>query len=238
MSDTYNLIAQIFDKNSIKMSSKQIEQFKIYLDFLLEYNEKVNLTAITDVEGVIEMHFVDSLKGLEQAELIPNALCADIGTGAGFPGVPLAIARPDITVALVDSLNKRLVFLNELKEKLNIKNVYTVHGRSEDLGTDPKMRQKFDCVFSRAVARMNILCEYDLPFVKEGGYMLAWKGPAVYDELAEAENAIKKLGGEVKGVFTASFEDRQHFIAKIKKVASTPKQYPRQAGMPKKKPLV
>lgn len=228
-------IIDAFSKNGISINEKKAEQFMTYYEFLVEYNEKVNLTAVTEFEEVVEKHFVDSALG---ASLIKkNALCADIGTGAGFPGVPLAIMRPDIKVCLVDALNKRLVFLNELKEKIGINNVYTLHGRSEDLGKDTKMRQKFDCAFSRAVARMNILMEYDLPFIKTGGYMLSWKGPQVYEELREAENALKILGGEVEKIHTSGLNDSEHYIAIIKKVKETPNKYPRQAGLPKKKPL-
>ncbi len=228
-------IIDTFSKNGISISQRQAEQFMIYYEFLVEYNEKVNLTAVTDFKEVVEKHFVDSALG---ASLIKeNALCADIGTGAGFPGVPLAIMRPDINVCLVDALNKRLVFLDELKEKIGISNVYTLHGRSEDLGKELKMRQKFDCVFSRAVARMNILSEYDLPFVKVGGCMLSWKGPQIHDELNEAQNALKILGGKVKEIFTSGLEDSEHYIAVIEKIKDTPQKYPRQAGLPKKKPL-
>ena len=227
-------IIKAFFENNIELTDKQAEQFKIYCDFLLQYNEKVNLTAVTDEKEVIEKHFIDSVKG---AFLIKeNSLCADIGTGAGFPGVPLAIMRPDIKVCLVDALNKRLVFLNELKEKLNLDNVYTVHGRSEDLGkTD--MRQKFDYVFSRAVARLNILAEYDLPFVKKGGYMLAWKGPQIFDEIKESETALKILGGETPEIHTADMDEKEHYIAVVKKIKDTPQKYPRQAGKPTKSPL-
>ena len=228
------LIIDAFKVNKIDITEIQAEQFSVYCDFLLEYNKKVNLTAVTEVSEVIEKHFIDSVKGI--SIISENAKCADIGTGAGFPGVPLAIMRPDISVCLVDALNKRLVFLNELKEKLGLKNVYTVHGRSEDFGkTD--MRQKFDYVFSRAVARLNVLCEYDLPFVKKGGYMLAWKGPQIYDEVKESVNAIKILGGQFERIHTSDMEDTQHYIAVIRKIKDTPQKYPRQAGILKKKPL-
>ncbi len=235
MSDLAKRISEAFEKSGITLSEKQAEQFKTYLEFLLEYNEKVNLTAVTDVDEVVEKHFVDSCQGVSLIK--ENAVCADIGTGAGFPGVPLAILRPDITVALVDALNKRLVFLDELKQKIGINNVYTVHGRSEDLSKDKKMREKFDCVFSRAVARMNILSEYDLPFVKKGGVMLAWKGPQLNEELEEAKNALKVLGGQLETVFNAEVMGVEHYIAIIKKIKETPLKYPRQAGIPKKKPL-
>lgn len=228
-------ILQAFEKNNVTITEKQAEQFSAYCTFLLEYNEKVNLTAVTDVDEVIEKHFIDSVLG---APLIKeNALCVDVGTGAGFPGVPLAIMRPDIKVCLIDALNKRIVFLNELKEKIGLTNVNTIHGRSEDLGKKEELRQSFDYVFSRAVARMNVLLEYDLPFVKQGGYMLAWKGPQVYGEVKEAENALKILGGKLDEIRVSGLNDSEHYIAVIKKIKDTPQKYPRQAGLLKKKPL-
>jgi len=237
MDDILYSINEAFERNGIFVTEKKINQFKTYLDFLIEYNEKVNLTAITKPEEIIDMHFVDSLSARSLNELTENAKCADIGTGAGFPGVPLAIVRDDISVALVDSLQKRLVFLNELKEKIGLTNVYTVHGRSEDLGRSTDMRERFDCVFSRAVARLNVLCELDIPFVKKDGYMLAWKGPAFNEEITEAENALKTLNCHVEKIYTSGLEDRQHFVISIKKDKLTSNKYPRQAGLPKKKPL-
>ncbi len=228
-------IIDAFEKSGIAITEKQAEQFSIYCDFLLEYNEKVNLTAVTEVDEVIEKHFIDSVLG---APLIKeNATCIDVGTGAGFPGVPLAIMRPDIKVCLVDALNKRIVFLNELIEKTGLLNVETIHSRSEDLGKNEKMRQNFDYAFSRAVARMNILLEYDLPFVKKDGYMLAWKGPQVYDEVNEAQNALGVLGGKLEKIQVSGLKDSEHYIAIIKKIKDTPQKYPRQAGILKKKPL-
>ncbi len=235
MSDLCNKISRVFLENGISLTEKQSRQFAIYLNFLLEYNEKVNLTAVTDEDEVILKHFVDSCLG---ASLIKeNAYCADIGTGAGFPGVPLAILRDDINMLLVDALNKRLVFLNELKDKLELTNISTLHARSEDAGKDAKTRQKFDCVVSRAVARLNVLAEYDLPFVKQGGIMLAWKGPQVNDEIEEAKAAISILGGKVENVHQKSIQGAEHYIVQIKKVKDTPNKYPRQAGLIKKKPL-
>ena len=235
MSDLSKKISRIFLENGIALTEKQAERFEIYLNFLLEYNEKVNLTAVTDEDEVILKHFVDSCMG---ASLIKeNAVCADIGTGAGFPGVPLAILREDISVLLIDSLNKRLIFLNELKEKLGLTNVETLHSRSEDAGQNVKYRQKFDYAFSRAVARMNVLTEYDLPFVKKGGSMLAWKGPQVYEEVEEAKNAINLLGGNLAKVHKQSVYGADHYIVEIKKIKDTPNKYPRQAGLIKKKTL-
>lgn len=235
MSELKNKISRIFLENGITLTEKQAEQFEVYLNFLLEYNEKVNLTALTDEDEIIVKHFVDSCMGTRLIK--ENALCADIGTGAGFPGVPLAILREDITVLLIDALNKRLVFLNELKEKLGLKNISTLHARSEDAGKDLKNRQKFDYAFSRAVARMNVLLEYDLPFVKKGGYMLAWKGPQVNEELDEAQEAIKVLGGSLEKIHKQAILETEHNIVQIKKIKDTPSKYPRQAGLIKKKPL-
>lgn len=227
---------ELFEKADISLSDEQIEKFRVYCDFLIEYNEKVNLTAVTEPEQIVNMHFIDSLKGASLKEIKQGALCADVGTGAGFPGVPIAIVRPDITVALIDSLQKRLVFLDELKEKLNLTNVYTLHGRCEDIGRG-ELRQKFDCVFSRAVARLNVLAEYDVPLVKKEGYMLAWKGPQYEDEIKEAENAFKVLGVRMENVYLSKMEDMEHVIVSVKKISNTQQKYPRQAGMPKKKPL-
>ena len=237
MDELLYMIDASFQRSDIRLSAGQKEQFKIYCNFLLEYNEKVNLTALTQKQEIVDMHFADSLAAMNLPELVPGAVCADVGTGAGFPGVPLAIARPDIQVTLIDSLKKRLVFLDELKIKLGLHNIYTVHGRSEDLAHTKDLREKFDCVFSRAVARVNVLSEYVLPFVKTGGYMLAWKGPAFAQELDEAKNALKELGAAVENIYTADLEDRQHFIVAVKKFRATQQKYPRQAGTPKKNPL-
>ena len=237
MDELLYMIDASFQRSNIRLSARQKEQFKIYCTFLLEYNEKVNLTALTQKQEIIDMHFIDSLAAMNLPELISGAVCADIGTGAGFPGVPLAIARPDIRVTLIDSLKKRLLFLDELKIKLGLSNIDTVHGRSEDLAHTKELRENFDCVFSRAVARLNVLSEYVLPFVKTGGYMLAWKGPAFTQELEEAKNALKELGAAAENIYTADVDDRQHFIVAVKKIRAMQRKYPRQAGTPKRSPL-
>lgn len=232
---TAEKIKEKFEKAGIVLTEEKYQKFAIYCDFLLEYNQNVNLTAITNEDDVVSAHFIDCLLG---RDLIPqNAKCADIGTGAGFPGVPLAIARDDISFLLVDSLNKRLVFLDLLAEKLNLKNVKTLHGRSEDLAHNVKLRQSFDCVVSRAVARLNVLLELDLPFVKKGGLMLAWKGPAADEELNEAKNALKVLGATVESKTAFSFDENEHNVICIRQNAQISNKYPRQAGTPKKKPL-
>lgn len=226
-------VKNVFEKNGIILDEVKYEKFALYCDFLLEYNEKVNLTAIRDENEVLIYHFVDSILGNDLIK--KDAKCADIGTGAGFPGVPLAIVRDDISVTLIDSLQKRIDFLNTLCEKLELKNITTIHGRSEDLAHDPKLRQSFDCVFSRAVARLNILAEYDLPFVKNGGCMLAWKGPQGEEEIAEAKNALAVLNACVSQVKRTELEN--HIIIEIRENGKIASKYPRQAGTPKKKPL-
>lgn len=232
---TLQYVKEQFEKAGIVLTDEKYQKFAIYCDFLLEYNQNVNLTAIEDEKIVVSAHFIDCLLG---KDLIPqNAKCADIGTGAGFPGVPLAIARDDISFLLVDSLNKRLTFLNLLAEKLDLKNVKTLHGRSEDLAHNPKLRQSFDCVVSRAVARLNVLLELDLPFVKKGGIMLAWKGPAADEELAEATNALKVFGATIEKKVAFSFNENEHNIVCIRQNSEISKKFPRQAGTPKKKPL-
>lgn len=232
---TAEYIKEQFEKAGIFLTDEKYQKFAIYCDFLLEYNENVNLTAITDEKEVVTAHFIDSLLGRDLIK--NNAKCADIGTGAGFPGVPLAIARDDISFLLVDSLKKRLVFLDMLAQKLELKNVKTLHGRSEDLAHDPKLRQNFDYVVSRAVARLNVLAELNLPFVKKGGEMLAWKGPAADEELREAQNALKILGASFLKKVVFSLNENEHNILCIKQNAEILKKYPRQAGTPKKKPL-
>ncbi len=232
---TAEYIKEQFEKAGIFLTDEKYQKFAIYCDFLLEYNENVNLTAITDEKEVVTAHFIDSLLGRDLIK--NNAKCADIGTGAGFPGVPLAIARDDVSFLLVDSLKKRLVFLDMLAQKLELKNVKTLHGRSEDLAHDPKLRQNFDYVVSRAVARLNVLAELNLPFVKKGGEMLAWKGPAADEELREAQNALRILGASFLKKVVFSLNENEHNILCIKQNAEILKKYPRQAGTPKKKPL-
>ncbi len=232
---TAEYIKEQFEKAGIFLTDEKYQKFAVYCDFLLEYNQNDNLTAITDEKEVVSAHFIDSLLGRDLIK--KGAKCADIGTGAGFPGVPLAIVRDDVSFLLVDSLNKRLVFLDLLAQKIDLKNVKTLHGRSEDLAHDAKLRQSFDYVVSRAVARLNVLAELNLPFVKKGGEMLAWKGPAAEEELLEAQNALKTLGASFEKKVVFSINENEHNILCIKQNGEISKKYPRQAGTPKKKPL-
>ncbi len=214
----------------------EIEKFYQYMKLLLEWNEKINLTAITDESEIIRKHFIDSLTISKLIKEDTNVV--DVGTGAGFPGMPLAITKK-VKVTLVDSLNKRINFLNIVKEYIELDNVNTVHGRAEEVGQNEKYREKFDYAVSRAVAPINVLLEYMLPLVKVGGYCLCMKGPKVIDEMQGIENVAEKLGGKyikLEELEIPGEESRKNVII-IKKVESTNKKYPRKPGTPAKQPL-
>lgn len=215
----------------IDLSSTQVNQFLDYKDFLLEYNTKVNLTAITDEREVILKHFVDSVTVCKFVDFKDKKII-DVGTGAGFPAVPIKIIQPNCNMVLLDSLNKRVKFLQELGDKINLNNIGYLHMRAEDAGQHKDYREKFDYCVSRAVAHLSVLAEYDLPFVKVGGSLIALKGPLVDSELDEAQDAIKVLGGEIEKVESVKipFSDINHKLVFIKKVRQTPKKYPRKAG--------
>lgn len=239
MSQIEELLAESCKKINIELTEKQIKQFIDYKDMLLEWNEKFNLTAITDEREIILKHFVDCLAISAGAELAGKKII-DVGTGAGFPGVPVKIAFPDTQMTLLDSLNKRITFLEELKNKLGLENVVCIHSRAEDGGADKNLREGFDLCISRAVANLAVLSEYCLPFVKVGGYFISMKGPDVKDELNESEKAIKVLGGEVKEVKLINIPetDINHSLIIIKKIKPTPSKYPRKAGKAKKEPIM
>ncbi len=239
MSQIEELLAESCKKINIELTEKQIKQFIDYKDMLLEWNEKFNLTAITDEREIILKHFVDCLAISAGAELAGKKII-DVGTGAGFPGVPVKIAFPDTQMTLLDSLNKRITFLEELKNKLGLENVTCIHSRAEDGGADKNLREGFDLCISRAVANLAVLSEYCLPFVKVGGCFISMKGPDVKDELNESEKAIKVLGGEVKEVKLINIPetDINHSLIIIKKIKPTPSKYPRKAGKAKKEPIM
>ena len=239
MSQIEELLAESCKKINIELTEKQIKQFIDYKDMLLEWNEKFNLTAITDEREIILKHFVDCLAISAGAELAGKKII-DVGTGAGFPGVPVKIAFADTQMTLLDSLNKRITFLEELKNKLGLENVTCIHSRAEDGGADKNLREGFDLCISRAVANLAVLSEYCLPFVKVGGYFISMKGPDVKDELNESEKAIKVLGGEVKEgkLINIPETDINHSLIIIKKIKPTPSKYPRKAGKAKKEPII
>lgn len=235
------IFAEELANYGFKLSSKQKEQFATYYNKLIEFNKKVNLTRITDKNEVYLKHFFDSITPLlEFSDLFKGekSLC-DVGAGAGFPSLPIKILCPDLSITIVDSLGKRLKFLDELVSDLSLDKVTLVHSRAEDAGQNKNLREKFDLVTGRAVARMSVLSEYCLPLTKVDGYLVALKGPKAQDELADAKNAIEVLGGsvkEVKELMLPDTDDERTLIV-VKKVKATPKKYPRQAGTPSRKPL-
>ncbi|GAB6168750.1 16S rRNA (guanine(527)-N(7))-methyltransferase RsmG [Clostridium carnis] len=221
------------------ISENQYNQFIKYMRLVQEWNEKINLTAITEDEEVVKKHFIDCIKAFK-SEAIRNAkTIIDVGTGAGFPGLPIAIMNPNVKVTLLDSLNKRINFLNTVVRELGLKNVTTIHSRAEDGARNKELREKFDVATSRAVANMAVLSEFCMPYVKVGGYFVALKGPAVDEELKGANNAIKTLGGEFKGVISIEIEDTdlRHNVVEVKKIKACSKVYPRKAGTVNKNPI-
>ncbi len=222
---TKEFITRKFSDRNIPLNETQAKQFSDYCNLLSEWSQKMNLTAITDEEQIVERHFIDSLLPLGSECVKLGAECADVGTGAGFPGVPIAIMRPDVKMLLIDSLQKRLGFLNTVISALGLTNCETLHIRAED-AAKRELRERFDVVFSRAVAKTVSLTELCLPLVREGGYMLALKSVAVHDELDEAKNAIAILGGGDVKIFGS---DERNMIV-VKKIKKTPIGYPRKAG--------
>lgn len=224
-------------RTGVKVTPAQAESFQTYLELLLAWNEKINLTAITDPLEVVEKHFVDSLTLLSHCKIKQGARVIDVGTGAGFPGIPLKIMRPDLQLTLLDSLNKRLNFLGEVCSALGIE-AKRIHKRAEEAGLDHKMRESYDVVTARAVAPFNVLCEYCLPLVKMKGYFLAMKGPGAKEELGQAGNALEILGGtDVKVISLSLPEAGERNIVEVQKKAFTPKGYPRHGGTITKHPL-
>ena len=220
-----------------ELTEDQVENFFKYMNLLLEWNEKINLTAITDVDDIILKHFIDSMTVLKYIEKDKSII--DVGTGAGFPGIPIAIMREDVKITLLDSLNKRINFLNEVCSELKINNIETIHGRAEEAGQNKQYREKYDIAVSRAVANMTTLSEYLIPFVKVGGICICMKGCEIDHELEQAKFAIKELGGKIEKVekFNLPDSDIERNIVIIKKITPTPNRYPRKAGMPSKMPI-
>ncbi|MDF2950668.1 MAG: rsmG [Anaerocolumna sp.] len=226
-------------KIGLTLNSKQIEQFIKYYDMLIEKNKVMNLTAITEFEEVINKHFVDSLSIIKVYKTMEEKKVLDMGTGAGFPGIPLKIAFPSLNITLLDSLNKRVNFLNDVVSELDLKNIQAIHGRAEDFGKDINFRGQYDLCVSRAVAKLSTLSEYCLPYVKINGYFISYKSGNIEEELEESKRAIKVLGGEIDLVdrFNLPGTDMERSFIVIKKILTTPKIYPRSAGKPTKEPI-
>lgn len=232
-----DLIKNGAEQLNIELDENQINQLMLYAKLLVEWNEKMNLTAITDEEGIATKHFLDSLTVLTTGYVSGKVI--DVGTGAGFPGLVLKIAKPEIELTLLDSLNKRITFLKSVSEEMGLDGIEFVHSRAEDGGQNAMYRGKFDTVVSRAVANMATLSEWCIPFLKVGGRLLALKGPSAGEELKNAKRAISILGGEIEDVREVKipFTDLEHKIIIIKKVRQTPMKYPRKPAIAAKNPI-
>lgn len=222
---------------NISLSKEQMQQFVDYYELLIETNKVMNLTAITEFDEVIEKHFLDSLSLFRVYHLNENVKILDMGTGGGFPGIPLKIAFPEIDLVLADSLNKRIKFLQDVIDHLGLKKVEALHARAEEMGRNKQYREQFDLCVSRAVANLSSLSEYCIPFVKEGGKFISYKSGEIDEETNQAQKAISILGGRIEEIYKFDlYEQRRSFVI-IKKEKKTPKAYPRKAGTPTKMPL-
>lgn len=233
----YKKMQEKADNLNIKFTVEQLSKFYKYMNLLIIWNEKMNLTAIIEPNEIIIKHFIDSLTIIKYLENIEKLV--DVGTGAGFPGIPLSIMNENIKFTLVDSLNKRLIFLQEVVKELELKNVELIHSRAEDFGQNSKYREKFDIATSRAVANLSTLSEYLVPLVKIDGSIICMKASEIEDELSQAKSAINVLGGKIenKEEFYLPQSDIKRTIICIKKEKDTPKRYPRKAGIPSKEPI-
>ena len=224
----------------IPLEEDRCAQLAVYHRMLLEWNERMDLTAVTDEEDMLDRHYADSLFPLAFPGMIPETgSLVDVGTGAGFPGLPIAIARPELRVTLMDAQKKRLNFLQAVVDELGLRNVWLVHARAEDAARVAQHREQYDRAVARAVAPLPVLAEYLLPFVRVGGQALCWKGPALAEEIKAGRRAAFLLGGTVEEARPVSFPGRdwQHSLLPLRKERPTPKLYPRKAGTPAKKPI-
>ena len=232
-------IRNVLIRNRIPFRDTLPEKLNIYFRLLQEWNTRMDLTAVTDEEEMLDKHFIDSLAVLKTGLIGEDAKLIDVGTGAGFPGMVLAIARPDIQVTLLDAQQKRLSFLSQVGNQTGTTNISIFHARAEDGARRREMRERFDLATARALAPTNVLCEYLLPFVKTGGCALCWKGPALRDEIESGRRAAHLLGGrlEMPIPYTVEGQEWEHMILPVRKITHTADTYPRKAGTPKSKPL-
>lgn len=242
-----DLVAEGAVQLGIPLTEQQNAQFQHYFELLVDWNQRINLTAIEDLEGVQTKHFLDSMVGLpliaeELKTPMPPSIALraiDVGSGAGFPGIPLKIVWPSLQLTLLDGTGKKVTFLKEVVQALKLSDVEVVQGRAEECALQTAYREQYDLVMARAVARLNTLVEYLLPFVRQGGFVMAYKGPSAAEEFIEAQKAIAKLGGEIVRFAPVSvpFLTEERRILLIKKTSRTPQAYPRQRGLPRKDPL-
>lgn len=223
----------------LNLTDKQIDSFNIYYNLLIESNKNINLTSIVTEKEVALKHFIDSLTCLKAMDFKKETALIDVGTGAGFPGLPIKIFRPDLKIVLLDSLEKRVNFLKSVIKELRLTGIEALHGRAEDAAREKNLRERFDFSLSRAVASIPVLAEYCLPFVTLNGFFISQKGPGVDDELKSSANALKILGGSMTNILKLNLPviNDERRIVVIQKTGSTPQQYPRRAGIPAKKPL-
>lgn len=235
----YELMKNASERVGMEFNEDKYKKFMLYKDLLKEWNEKINLTAITEDEEIVKKHFIDCINAFEAEEFKKAKTVIDVGTGAGFPGLPIAIMRDDVEVTLLDALNKRINFLNTVINTLQLKNIKTIHARAEEGARQKELRQKFDIATSRAVANMAVLSEFCMPYVKIGGYFIALKGPNIDEELIAGRNAVKILGGVIEEVKPVKIEetDLNHNLVIVKSIKGCGKEYPRNMGNIKRKPL-
>lgn len=228
-------LAMYLNKYHLKFDDSTLSKFEIFYNLLIQKNKQFNLTAITEQTDVIVKHFIDSL--LVEKHIASNARLIDIGSGAGLPALPLKFIKPDLHVVAVDSVNKKVNFINEVASNLKLQNFAAIHSRTEQLAHQLEFRQQFDVATCRAVAQLNTLCEYSLPFLKVGGIMIAYKGGDIQTELKNAQTAINILGGKILNTYNFALENMQRSIIIIKKVKNSPRRYPRAGNKPRTNPL-
>ena len=237
MTNSFDKFIEEANKISVQFTDRQLEQFRMYYEMLVEKNKVMNLTGITEWDEVLEKHFLDSISLIRVIDLDKELTVMDMGTGAGFPGIPLKIAFPKLKVTLADSLNKRVLFLQEVIDALELKDIEAIHGRAEDLARDKRYRENYDLSVSRAVANLSTLTEYCLPFVKLGGQFISYKSGEIEEEVTSSKSAVFLLGGKIKDTVKFELGESGRSFIIIDKVKGTPKTYPRKAGTPSKKPL-
>lgn len=235
--DYFEIMDTVCKDLGLNFNQEKYNKFIKYKDILKLWNDKMNLTAIVDDKDIIKKHFIDSIRVFRFLPLKDAKSIIDVGTGAGFPGIPIKIIKPEVKLILLDSLNKRINFLNQVVLSIKLNDVTCIHGRAEDFARKIEYREKSDVVVSRAVANLTVLSEFCIPYIKVGGYFIAMKGPSVEDEITESKNAINILGGKIEDIIKVEDDEFNHNLVVIKKITHTSDKYPRKAGIVSKNPL-